>query len=118
MRLAIVLVAVVAWLGSAWADVNGRNYDWWTWSLRALALLTLAAAFVPAPRIPPRPAAAALLIAVASVVVTTQHFNDSYGGSRAWPDALAVVFAVGCAVGVGYLSSESRRRRGGRATAR
>ena len=93
-----MLVALVEWVGAAWAGLNGPNYDWWVWALRALAVATLALLVVPAPRVPAWAAAAAAAVALAAVVVTTQHFNDSYRGSRVWPDIFAVVFCAAVAI--------------------
>jgi hypothetical protein len=108
MRIgAVVLLALLEWVGSAWADVNGPNYGWWVWALRALAVVTLVVAFLRPPRLPAWVAFSAAAVALAAVLVTTQHFNDSYGGSRVWPDLLAVVFCV--AVGVVALSAVSPR---------
>jgi MFS-type transporter involved in bile tolerance (Atg22 family) len=107
-----LLVAILEWAGSGWADVNGSNYDWWRSVLLVLALLTLVLVVVHPPRLPGAPflAAAGLGIAAAAVVITTQRFNDSYLGTRLWPDLLACAFGAGVGVATVALSAAARPR--------
>jgi hypothetical protein len=109
-RLAGIVVALVELLAAGAFDVNGGNYDWWSRALFVLAAFTLVLTAVPdlarrfAVRLPVVALAAA--VAVGAVAVTTRHFNDSYHGSRAWPSALACLFAA--AVGVTELAAVRR----------
>jgi hypothetical protein len=96
-RAAIAVVALAEWMGAAWAGVNGDGYDWWRIALLLLMVLTLALLFVDTPELPRRAAAAGVVAALVAVVLTTQHFNDSYRGSSVWPDLLACVFFAGVA---------------------
>jgi hypothetical protein len=96
-RLVIAVVALAEWMGAAWAGVNGGGYDWWRVALLLLMVLTLALLFVDTPALPRWTAAAGAVAAIVAVLLTTQHFNDSYRGSYVWPDLLACVFFAGVA---------------------
>jgi hypothetical protein len=96
-RLSVVPLAVLEWFAGGLFAVNGPNYDWWAATLFALALLTLALGVLPPAHVPLVVAGLALPIGVAALVVTTQRFNDSYTGTRAWADMLAVVFGIAVA---------------------
>jgi hypothetical protein len=96
-RAVIGVVALAEWMGAAWAGVNGAGYDWWRVALLLLMVLTLALLFVDTPQLPQWAAAAGVVAALVAVVLTTQHFNDSYRGSYVWPDLLACVFFAGVA---------------------
>jgi hypothetical protein len=96
-RLWVVPLALLEWFAGGLFAVNGPNYDWWAGTLFALALLTLALGVLPPTRLPLAVAGVGLPVALATLVVTTQRFNDSYTGTRAWPDTLAVVFGIAVA---------------------
>jgi hypothetical protein len=110
-RAAIAVVALAEWMGAAWANVNGDGYDWWRVALLLLMVLTLALLFVDTPALPRWTAAAGLAAALLAVVLTTQHFDDSYRGSYVWPDLLACVFFVGVAAAELALLRRSASRR-------
>jgi hypothetical protein len=116
-RQALVLVAAAEWAGVAWADVNGRGYDWWRDVLIVLACSSLALLVLPAPRLPRWWAPPGIVVALAAVVVTTQHFDDSYRGSDAWSDLLAVAFFAGVLVAELALLSRRASARSSRASA-
>jgi uncharacterized BrkB/YihY/UPF0761 family membrane protein len=96
-RAVIAVVALAEWMGAAWASVNGEGYHWWRVALLVLMVMTLAMLFLDTPELPRWAAAAGAVAAVVAVVLTTQHFNDSYRGTYLWPDVLACVFFAGVA---------------------
>jgi hypothetical protein len=110
MRFGVVLLlAIVEWAAAAVFDLNSDVWDWWTWALRVLAVLTLVLAFAPIRRAPAWTLVAALPVACACLAVSAARFNDSYRGTRVWPDVLAVVFFAACAAATAAVVARSPR---------